>query len=89
MHVPNEEQHVKIRHVQFPPVIDSHAGTTLIPKGRRSDMSEMELHLVESEAKIILETLMEKEAEMAKICETSDDEDQIADLEMTLYTRSV
>jgi hypothetical protein len=43
-------------------------------------MKKLELGLIESEAKIILEALMEKEAAMAKICETSDDEDQIADV---------
>jgi hypothetical protein len=39
-----------------------------------------QLSLVESEAKILLEALMEKEAAMAKICESSDDEDEVADI---------
>lgn len=42
-------------------------------------MKRLELSLVESEAKILLEALMEKEAAMARICESSDDEDEIAD----------
>lgn len=42
-------------------------------------MKKLELSLVESEAKILLEALMEREAAMAKICELSDDEDEIAD----------
>ena len=43
-------------------------------------MKKLELSLVESEAKILLEVLMEKEAEMARICESSNDEDEIADM---------
>lgn len=42
-------------------------------------MKRLELSLVESEAKILLEALMEKESAMARICESSDDEDEIAD----------
>jgi hypothetical protein len=43
-------------------------------------MKKLELSLVESEAKILLEALIEKEAAMSEICETSDDEDLIADI---------
>ena len=43
-------------------------------------MKKLELSLVESDVKIILEALLEKEAAMTKICETSDDEDEIADI---------
>jgi hypothetical protein len=43
-------------------------------------MKNLELSLVESELKILLEALIEKDAAMAKICETSDDEDEIADV---------
>lgn len=43
-------------------------------------MKKLELSLVESEAKILLEALMEKEAAMEEICESSDDEDEIADI---------
>ncbi len=43
-------------------------------------MKKLELSLIESETKILLEALIEKEAIMAEICETSDDEDQIADI---------
>ena len=43
-------------------------------------MKKLELSLVESEAKILLEALMEREAAMAEICEASDDEDEIADI---------
>ena len=43
-------------------------------------MKRLELSLVESEVKILLEALMEKEAAMAKICESSNDEDEIADI---------
>lgn len=43
-------------------------------------MKKLELSLIESEAKILLEALMEKEAAMAKICESSTDEDEIADI---------
>lgn len=42
-------------------------------------MKKLELSLVESETKILLEALMEREAAMAEICESSDDEDEIAD----------
>lgn len=42
-------------------------------------MKKLELSLVESEAKILLEALMEREAAMARVCESSDDEDEIAD----------
>ena len=43
-------------------------------------MKKLELSLVESEAKILLEALIEKEAAMAKVCESSKDEDEIADV---------
>lgn len=43
-------------------------------------MSNFKLELVPSELKIILEALIEKEARMAKICETSKDQDEVADL---------
>lgn len=43
-------------------------------------MKKLELSLVESEAKILLESLMEREIAMAKICELSGDEDEIADV---------
>ncbi|GAA6168962.1 hypothetical protein [Sessilibacter corallicola] len=43
-------------------------------------MSSFELNLVESELKIILEALIELETKMATICDTSDDEDEIADV---------
>lgn len=43
-------------------------------------MSKLELSLVESEAKILLESLIERESKMAKICDTSGDEDEIADI---------
>jgi hypothetical protein len=43
-------------------------------------MNKLQLNLVESEAKIILESLIEKERKMAEICDTSDDEDEIADI---------
>lgn len=42
-------------------------------------MSRFTLELAESELKIILEGLVELEQRMAKICETSEDEDEIAD----------
>jgi len=42
-------------------------------------MSRFTLELAESELKIILEGLLELEQKMAKICETSEDEDEVAD----------
>lgn len=42
-------------------------------------MKSFELNLVESELKIVLEALTELESKMASICETSKDEDEIAD----------
>lgn len=39
-------------------------------------MNKLSLALVGSEAKILLEALIEKESKMASICETSDDEDK-------------
>jgi len=42
-------------------------------------MSTFTLKLAESELKIILEGLVELESKMTNICETSDDEDEIAD----------
>jgi len=43
-------------------------------------MSTLELNLVESEAKIILEALLEKDASMESICNNSSDEDLKADV---------
>ena len=43
-------------------------------------MKKLELNLVESEAKILLESLIERESKMAQICDTSHDEDEIADI---------
>lgn len=43
-------------------------------------MSSLQIDLVESEAKIVLEALMEMESRMRKICDSSDDEDEIADI---------
>ena len=42
-------------------------------------MSRFTLELAESELKIILEGLVELEQKMARICETSEDEDEVAD----------
>lgn len=42
-------------------------------------MSDFQLNLVESELKIILEALTEMEQKMSNICETSNDEDEIAE----------
>lgn len=39
-----------------------------------------QLNLVESELKIILESLIEKESRMAAICNSSQDEDEIAEV---------
>lgn len=43
-------------------------------------MNSLALDLVESEVKILLESLTEKEQRMAVLCETSHDEDLIADV---------
>lgn len=43
-------------------------------------MSAIQLEFVESELKIVLEALTELESKMAQICETSEDEDEIADI---------
>lgn len=43
-------------------------------------MKKLVLSLVESEAKILLESLIERENKMEEICDTSDDEDEIADI---------
>jgi hypothetical protein len=43
-------------------------------------MTDFVLSIVESEAKIILESLIEQETKMATICDSSDDEDLIADI---------
>ena len=43
-------------------------------------MSILTLNLVESEAKILLESLLEKEQAMSEICEDSTDEDLIAEI---------
>jgi hypothetical protein len=42
-------------------------------------MNDYNFSIVESEAKIILESLIKHESLMAEICDTSDDEDLIAD----------
>ena len=42
-------------------------------------MSRFTLDLVESELKIVLEGLIELEQKIAQICETSEDEDEVAD----------
>jgi hypothetical protein len=57
-------------------------------------MKTLQLSLVESETKILLEALMEKEATMAKICESSADDDEIADtgndlIELRLLLKSI
>ncbi len=43
-------------------------------------MSNIDLSFAESEFKFVLEALIEMEEKMAKICDTSDDEDEIADV---------
>lgn len=43
-------------------------------------MNEFSLHLAQSELKIILEALIEKEERMSAICEASDSEDEISDV---------
>ncbi len=43
-------------------------------------MSQFQLNLAESELKIILESLVEMEQKMAKVCDTSQDEDEVADV---------
>ena len=43
-------------------------------------MSSIQIDLTASEAKIILEALTEMEAKMTAICETSADEDEVADV---------
>ena len=43
-------------------------------------MSLFQLNLVESELKIVLEALSELESKMAAVCDTSQDEDEIADI---------
>lgn len=43
-------------------------------------MKTLDLSLIESETKILLEALIEKEADMARICDSSDDKDEIADV---------
>ena len=43
-------------------------------------MSHFKLELAASELKIVLEALIEREAQIAKICETSEDQDEVADL---------
>lgn len=42
-------------------------------------MKSFQLNLVESELKIVLESITELESKMSHICETSNDEDVIAD----------
>lgn len=41
-------------------------------------MSKFHMELVESELKIVLEALLEMEKKMADICNTSDDDDEVA-----------
>ena len=43
-------------------------------------MSTFQLNLVQSELKIVLEALTEMEQRMADICDSSQDEDEIADV---------
>jgi hypothetical protein len=43
-------------------------------------MSDFSLNLAQSELKIILEALIEKESRMSAVCENSDDEDEISDV---------
>ncbi|MBB3061765.1 hypothetical protein [Microbulbifer rhizosphaerae] len=43
-------------------------------------MSNFHLELAQSELKIVLEALTEMEARKSAICETSDNEDEIADI---------
>ena len=43
-------------------------------------MSTFSLELVESELKIVLEALCEREKRMAEICESPQDEDEVADI---------
>jgi len=57
-------------------------------------MSTLTLNLVESETKIILESLIEKEQAMTEICNTSSDEDLIAEtgndlIELRLLLKSL
>jgi len=52
------------------------------------------LRLSESEAKILLESLITRERQMAEVCETSDDEDLVAEtgndlIELRLFLNSV
>lgn len=42
-------------------------------------MSKLELLMVESETKIVLEALTEKESKLLSLCDESDDEDVVAD----------
>lgn len=43
-------------------------------------MKKFELSLIESEVKLLLEALTEAESRMAHICETSNDEDEVAEI---------
>jgi hypothetical protein len=43
-------------------------------------MRKFELSLTESEVKLLLEALTETESRMAHICETSKDEDEVAEI---------
>lgn len=43
-------------------------------------MKSLELELIESEVKILLEALIEQEKRYMNICDSSDDEDEIADV---------
>ena len=43
-------------------------------------MKQLELTLMESKAKIVLEAMLKREEEMAQICRSSDDEDLVAEV---------
>ena len=43
-------------------------------------MNKFDLTLVESELKIVLEALIDMESKMSNVCDTSNDEDEIADV---------
>jgi hypothetical protein len=42
-------------------------------------MKKLELHLSESETKIMLEALLRRESEMMEVCRSSNDDDLVAD----------
>ena len=43
-------------------------------------MENLDISFAESDVKILLESLIEKESRMAAICDTSEDEDEVADI---------